>query len=70
MIQLKNRWTDEDETWYGRYAIGDYPKIVLFNSLQSENTNMADEQTCEVHCCSFFIVKIKHVIWLMCTILL
>jgi hypothetical protein len=25
MIQLENRWTDFDETWYGRYAIGDYP---------------------------------------------
>jgi hypothetical protein len=23
MIQLENRWTDLDEIWYGRYAIGD-----------------------------------------------
>jgi hypothetical protein len=22
MIQLENRWTDLDEIWYGRYAIG------------------------------------------------
>jgi hypothetical protein len=35
MIQLKDRWTDLDEIWYGRYAIGDYPKIVLYNFLQS-----------------------------------
>jgi hypothetical protein len=34
MIQLDNRWTDVDEIWYGRYATGDYPKIVLFNFLQ------------------------------------
>jgi hypothetical protein len=35
MIQLENRQADLDETWYGHYAIGDYPKIVLFNFLQS-----------------------------------
>jgi hypothetical protein len=35
MIQLRNRWTDLDEIWYGRHAIGDYPKIVLLNFLQS-----------------------------------
>jgi hypothetical protein len=34
MIQLENRWMDLDEIWYGHYAIGDYPKIVLFNFLQ------------------------------------
>jgi hypothetical protein len=33
MIQLENRWTDLDEIWYGRYATGDYLKIVLLNSL-------------------------------------
>jgi hypothetical protein len=35
MIQLENRWTDLDDIWYGSYAIGIYPKIVLFNFLQS-----------------------------------
>jgi hypothetical protein len=35
IIQLDNRWTDLDEIWYGRFAIRDYPKIVLFNFLQS-----------------------------------
>jgi hypothetical protein len=35
MIQLDNRWTDLDEIWYGRYTIGIYPKIVLFNLLHS-----------------------------------
>jgi hypothetical protein len=35
MIQLENRLTDLDEIWYERYAIGEYPKIVLFNFLQS-----------------------------------
>jgi hypothetical protein len=29
IIQLKNCWTDLDEIWYERCAIGDYPKIVL-----------------------------------------
>jgi hypothetical protein len=23
MIKLEKRWTDLDEIWYGRYAIGD-----------------------------------------------
>jgi hypothetical protein len=27
MIQLENRWTDLDEIWYGRYAIGISPEI-------------------------------------------
>jgi hypothetical protein len=27
--------TDLDEIWYGRYAIGEYPKILLLNFLQS-----------------------------------
>jgi hypothetical protein len=35
MIQLENRWMDLEEIWYGHYAIGDYPKIVLYNFLQS-----------------------------------
>jgi hypothetical protein len=35
MIQLENRWTDLDEIWYGRYAIGDNPKIERYNFLQS-----------------------------------
>jgi hypothetical protein len=34
-IQLDNHWTDLDEIWYGHYAIGDYPKIVILNFLQS-----------------------------------
>jgi hypothetical protein len=25
MIQVVNRWTDLDEIWYGRYAIGIFP---------------------------------------------
>jgi hypothetical protein len=29
MIQLENRWTDLDEIWYERYAIGVYSKIVF-----------------------------------------
>jgi hypothetical protein len=35
MFQLQKRWTDLDEILYGRYAIGIYPRIVLFNLLQS-----------------------------------
>jgi hypothetical protein len=35
MIQLKNCWMDFDEIWYGHYATGGYPKIVLFNFLDS-----------------------------------
>jgi hypothetical protein len=35
MIQLDNLWTDLDEIWNGYYAIGIFPKIVLFNFLQS-----------------------------------
>jgi hypothetical protein len=35
MIQLENRWTDLNEIWYGRYATGDYPKMIFFNFLQS-----------------------------------
>jgi hypothetical protein len=35
MIQLENRWMDLDEILYGRYAIGYYPTIVLFDFLQS-----------------------------------
>jgi hypothetical protein len=35
MIQFENHWTDLDELWYGRYVIGDYPKIVHYNFLQS-----------------------------------
>jgi hypothetical protein len=42
---------DVDDIWYGRWAIGDYPKITVLNFLQSGNTNMVDEQTCVVHCC-------------------
>jgi hypothetical protein len=47
MIQLENRWTDLDEIWYGRYVIEDYPKILLYNFLQSVIPT-AGEQTCEV----------------------
>jgi hypothetical protein len=43
MIQLENRWPDLDEIWYGLYAIGDYPKIVLFKLPTISNTNMAEE---------------------------
>jgi hypothetical protein len=35
MIQLENRCTDLDEIWYGHYVTRDYPKIILFNFLQS-----------------------------------
>jgi hypothetical protein len=47
MIQLENHWMDLDEIWYGRYAIGDYPKL-YFTIFYNRNTNMVDEQTCEV----------------------
>jgi hypothetical protein len=30
-IRLQNRWTDLDETWYGRYATDGYSKIETFN---------------------------------------
>lgn len=29
MIQLENRWADSDEIWYGRYAVGFHPKVIL-----------------------------------------
>jgi hypothetical protein len=35
MIQIENCWTDLDEIWYGRRAIGDYPEVVLLNFIQS-----------------------------------
>jgi hypothetical protein len=35
VIQLVNRQMDLDEDWYGRYATGDYPEIILFNFLWS-----------------------------------
>jgi hypothetical protein len=35
MIQVENRLTNLDEIWYGRYATGANPKIVIFNFLQS-----------------------------------
>jgi hypothetical protein len=35
MIQLENSWTDLDEILYERCEIQDYPKIVLYNFLQS-----------------------------------
>jgi hypothetical protein len=34
VIQLENSWTDLDEILYGLYAIGGYPKLVLFNFVQ------------------------------------
>jgi hypothetical protein len=48
MIELENRWADLDENWRGQYAIGDNPKIVLFNFLHFGNTNMTDKRTFEV----------------------
>jgi hypothetical protein len=48
MIQLENRWTDFDDIWCGRYAIGDCPTLVLLYFLQSITLNMSDERTCEV----------------------
>jgi hypothetical protein len=44
-IKVEKRWTYFDEIWYGRYAIGGYPKIVLPTI---GNTNMADARTYEV----------------------
>jgi hypothetical protein len=38
MTEIENSWTDLDEIWYGHYVIGVYPKIVLFNVLQSAVT--------------------------------
>jgi hypothetical protein len=35
MIQLENLHKDFDEYWYGYYATGGYPKLILFNFLQS-----------------------------------
>jgi hypothetical protein len=35
MIKLENWWTDFDEIWYGRYAVGGYRFLILFNFLQS-----------------------------------
>jgi hypothetical protein len=35
MIQLENRWSGLDEISHGSYAIGVYPKNVLFSFLQS-----------------------------------
>jgi hypothetical protein len=32
MIEVENLWTDLDETLYRRYAIGVYPKIVLWTN--------------------------------------
>jgi hypothetical protein len=34
MIQLENWGMGLDKIWYGCYATGNYPKIVLYNSLQ------------------------------------
>jgi hypothetical protein len=48
MMQLHNRLMEFDEIWYGRYTIGVQPKIVLFNLLQPEETNMANERISEV----------------------
>jgi hypothetical protein len=31
MLQTSGCWADFDEIWYGRYAIGGYPKRVPFN---------------------------------------
>jgi hypothetical protein len=41
MIQLENRWTDLDENWYGRYAIGRYPLTPNFlqSTIQTWRTN-------------------------------
>jgi hypothetical protein len=47
MIQLENHWTYIDEIWYGHYAIGGYPKLIIFSFLQSAY-NMADEHTSEL----------------------
>jgi hypothetical protein len=46
MIQIEIQWPDVDVIFFGSYAIGDYSKIELFNSLQSGNANKL-----EVHCC-------------------
>jgi hypothetical protein len=35
IVYLENRWTDLDETWYGRYAIDGFPKLVLSGFLHS-----------------------------------
>jgi hypothetical protein len=46
MTQLENHRMDLNEIWNGRCAIGDYPKIVLFNFLHLITHN-ADQGTCE-----------------------
>jgi hypothetical protein len=43
-IQLENHWTELDESWYGRCASGEYPKIVIFNF---GNNKMAEEEICD-----------------------
>jgi hypothetical protein len=49
MIQVENRWTDLVEIWYGRYARGVYPIIVLFSFIQIViPTWRTNERTCEV----------------------
>jgi hypothetical protein len=35
VIQLDSRYTDSKEIWYGRHAIGNYSKTVIYNFLQS-----------------------------------
>jgi hypothetical protein len=47
MIQLENGWTDLDEIWYGRMPLG-LPQNRTFQLRTIGNTNMAEEQTCEV----------------------
>jgi hypothetical protein len=32
---LENDWTDFYEVWYGRYAIGDYSKLIILNFVRS-----------------------------------
>jgi hypothetical protein len=34
MMQLENSWMNLGEIWYGPDAIGDYPKIAIFNFRQ------------------------------------
>jgi hypothetical protein len=43
MIQFESSWMDLDEIWYGHYATESYPKIVLFNFLQSVITRLMNE---------------------------
>jgi hypothetical protein len=48
MFKLVNRWTDFDEIWYGRYAVGGQEKLVLLIFFTVGNNSLAVAQNSEV----------------------